>query len=84
MAVLPAGDRADLTAEIQRTEDCPGGLTKAQLREAFDALDDWWETTGFAAANAAIPQPQRGLLKRREKAALFFRLLTKKHAREVN
>lgn len=83
MAVLPAGDRADLTAEIQRTPDCPGELSKAQLRAVYNALDDWWETTGAASANAAIPQPQRGLMKPREKAAVFFRLLMKKRDREV-
>lgn len=79
MAVLPAGDRAQLTAEIQRTRDCPGAISKAQLRAVFDAIDDWWETTGAAAANAAIPQPQRGILTSRQKAAIFFAVLRRKY-----
>lgn len=79
MAVLSAADRADITARIQRTAECPGGVSKPQLRAVFDALDDWWETTGAAAANAAIPQPQRGILTVKQKAALFQLLLIKKY-----
>jgi hypothetical protein len=79
MAVLTAQLRADLTAEIQRTVDCPGSLTKAQVREVYDALDDWWEATGATAANTAIPQPQRGVLTAKQKAALFMALLRKRY-----
>ena len=79
MAVLPDADRAALTAEIQRTEDCPGTLVKAQLRAVYDALDNWWDATGSIAANAAIPQPQRGLLTPRQKAAIFMHLLRRKY-----
>lgn len=81
MAVLPAQDRADLTAEVQRTPDCPGGVSKAQLRAVYDALDDWWETTGSASANTAIPQPQRGILTAKQKAAIFMTLLAKRYLR---
>lgn len=79
MAVLSAAERAEITARAQRTSDCPGGLTKPQLRAVLDAMDDWWETTGAAAGNAAIPQPQRGILSARQKAALFQLLLIKKY-----
>lgn len=79
MAVLSNADRAALTAEIQRVPDCPGAVTKAQLRAAFNALDDWWETTGAALANTAIPQPQRGLMTTREKAAMFMFLLRRRY-----
>lgn len=79
MAVLSTSDRAELTAEAQRTEDCPGGITKARLRAAFNALDDWWEATGAPGANAAIPQPQRGIMTTRQKAALFMRLLRRRY-----
>jgi hypothetical protein len=79
MAVLSDTDRANLSAEIQRTPDCPGAITKAQLREVFNAIDDWWETTGAAAANAAIPQPQRGLLTTRQKAAIFMMVLRRRY-----
>lgn len=79
MAVLSDPNRAELTAELQRTADCPGNLTKPQLRAVYNALDDWWETTGAAAANAAIPQPQRGLLTTKQKAAMFMALLRKRY-----
>jgi len=79
MAVLSAAERAEITARAQRTSDCPGGVTKPQLRAAFDALDDCWETAGAAAANAAIPQPQRGTLTVRQKAALLHLLLIKQY-----
>lgn len=75
MAALPSEDRADTTADAQRTPECPGGLTKAQLRAVVDALDDHWDSTGAASANAAIPQPQRGMLTARQKAFLFQRVL---------
>lgn len=79
MAALPIQDRADITAEAQRTPECPGGLTKAQLRAVVGALDDYWEATGAAAANAAIPQPQRGILSARQKAFLFQRVLERRY-----
>jgi hypothetical protein len=79
MAALPTQDRADITAEAQRTPECPGSLTKEQLRAVVDALDDYWEATGAAAANAAIPQPQRGLLTARQKAFLFQRVLERRY-----
>jgi hypothetical protein len=79
MTALVDAERAALTAEIQRTTDCPGELTKPQLRAVYDALDDWWEATGAAAANAAIPQPQRVLLTTKQKAAILMRLLAKRY-----
>lgn len=78
MAVLSDANRALLSAEIQRGPDCPGMLTKNQIRAVYNALDDWWDTTGSVAANAAIPQPQRGLLTAKIKAAIFMHLLSKK------
>ena len=78
MAALSLADRADITALVQRTTECPGGLTKVQLRAVVDAFDDWWEATGVAGANAAIPQPQRGTLTTRQKAFLFQTMLDKK------
>ena len=65
--------------KLMRTGDCPGGLTKPQLVEVIDALDDWWEASGAAAANAAIPQPQRGILTSKQKARLFVMLLESRY-----
>lgn len=50
-------------------------LTKPQLLAVVDALDDWWEASGAAAGNTAIPQPQRGILTSKQKARLFVMLL---------
>ena len=75
MASLTALQRSDLWAELMRTADCPGGLTKAQLLAVVGAVDDWWEATGAAAANAAIPQPQRGILTTMQEARIFMALL---------
>lgn len=72
---LTTEQRRAIWQEVMRTADCPGGLTKAQLLDVVNALDDWWEATGAAAANAAIPQPQRGILTTRQKARLFMMLL---------
>ena len=79
MPVLTSLERAAITAAIQRTSDCPGSITKPDLRAVFDALDDWWETTGAAAGNTSIPQPQRGILTAKQKAAIFMLLLNKKY-----
>lgn len=80
MAVMTLAERAETTAEVQREPgECPGAITKSQLRAVVDALDDWWEATGAAAANTAIPQPQRNNLTSRQKAYLFMSILNKKY-----
>lgn len=72
---LTTEQRRAIFVKIMRTADCPSGLTKAQLLAVVDAMDDWWETSGAADGNAAIPQPQRGILTNRQKARLFVMLL---------
>lgn len=72
---LTTEQRRAIREYIMRTGDCPGAITKPQLVEVVDALDDWWGATGATAANAAIPQPQRGLLTNKQKARLFVMLL---------
>lgn len=79
MTTLTEPDRLTISAEAQRTPECPPELSKAQLKAVIDALDDWWEATGAALANAAIPQPQRGAMNARQKAFLFQRVLGKKY-----
>ena len=73
--ILTTEQRRALREELMRTGDCPGGITKPQLVAVVDALDDWWEATGASVANAAIPQPQRGILTQKQKARLFVMLL---------
>jgi hypothetical protein len=72
---LTTEQRRAIWEKIMRTPDNCGGITKAQLRETVDAIDDWWETTGSVSANTAIPQPQRGILTTKQKARLFMALL---------
>ena len=79
MTALTEPDRLSISAEVQRTPECPSAPSKAQLKAVIDALDDWWEATGAALANAAIPQPQRGAMTVRQKAFLFHRVLDKKY-----
>ena len=78
MAVLSDEKRAEIVAEVMRTSDCPGAITKPQLRAVVNAMDDWWETVA-ADGNTAIPQPQRGLMSQKEKASLFTRILYKRY-----
>lgn len=78
MTVLTDQARAAIVAEVMRTDDNCGGITKAQLREVVNAMDDWWETVAVAG-NTAIPQPQRGILTQKQKASLFTRVLHKRY-----
>lgn len=73
MAVLTDPERAALWAEFMRlTENisATGAMTKADLRAAINAVDDWADSNA-SAFNLAIPQPARGLLSARQKAALL-------------
>jgi hypothetical protein len=72
---LTTEQRRAIWQKIMRTSDNCGGITKPQLLETVDAIDDWWETTGAASANTAIPQPQRGILTNKQKARLFVMLI---------
>lgn len=82
MAVLDSTARAAIWAEFMREESSDRnsitGLTKAELRAAFDAVDDWVEANS-AAFNSAIPQPARGALTTRQKAKLLAAVLVKRY-----
>lgn len=80
MAVLSEGDRADEVAQLQRdlsAEREPCAVTKAALRAALDA-DDQWVDDNAASFNAAIPQPARGALTARQKARLLLRVVRRR------
>ena len=73
MAVLSTIDRRNVMAaymeEASRTvQGLP--LTKADLRAAFDAIDNWADANA-TSLNTAIPQPARGALTAGQKAALL-------------
>jgi hypothetical protein len=72
---LTTEQRRAIWEKIMRGSDNCGGITKAQLLAAVNAIDDWWETAGASDGNAAIPQPQRGILTTKQKARLFRALL---------
>lgn len=78
MAVLPDPDRAEVAAQIQRVVgNVPGSLSKADLRAAINAIDDWVDSNA-ASFNTAIPQPARGALSARQKAALLTYVVTRR------
>lgn len=70
MAELTAAQRQEIWAEFMRQNTEPVGITKAQLRAAFDALDAFLDANA-AAINAAIPQPARGALSAGQKARIL-------------
>lgn len=80
MAVLSDSDRAQLHAEFMRVAANVQalGITKAELRAAVNAVDDWAEAN-TAAFNSAIPQPARGAMSTKQKA-LLLNYVTNKRA----
>lgn len=72
MAVLPNADRIAVWEQWMRENKAAvtGALTKAQLRAAVDALDDFLNTNA-TNINNAIPLPARTSLSAAQKAALL-------------
>lgn len=67
-----AGLMSDLSNERQ-----PIGITKADLRAAIDAVDDWVNANA-ASFNSAIPQPARASLTTEQKAQLLLAVVRKR------
>lgn len=84
MAVLSDVDRADLWAEfmreLSRERDTFGDLTKAELRAAVNALDDFLNTNA-SSINTAIPQPARGALTTAQKARLLMFVVRQRYTK---
>lgn len=85
MAVLSDTDRFETTGEVMREDNLNfkiseviGNLTKPQIREVINALDDFLNTNA-SAINSAIPQPQRGLLTTSQKAAILVYVIRKRY-----
>lgn len=78
MAVLTDPDRAAVTADWQRVNLDQLGVTKAELRAALNAVDDWLEANE-SALNLAIPQPARAQLTTKQKAHLLMFVIRKKY-----
>ena len=82
MAVLSDADRAELWAEYQREisrdGEAFGALTKADLRAAVNALDDFLNTNA-TTINNAIPQPARAELTTEQKARLLMFVIRQRY-----
>lgn len=81
MAVLPDADRAALWADFMRDRSAARdalGLTKADLRAAVNALDDFLHNNA-AAVNSAIPLPARTALTTAQKALLLQYVVSKRY-----
>lgn len=85
MAVLPDADRKTVWGQFMRQERITAqlaaavtGLTKAELRAAVDAVDQW-VSDNSSAFNTAIPQPARGALTAAQKAALLVYIVLQRY-----
>lgn len=78
MAVIPTNERAAVTASIMRDPLCPGTVTKAQLRAAVDAADQWADDNA-AAFNTALPAAFRNNATAKEKALLLMYVISKRN-----
>lgn len=82
MAVLSDNERAACWAEymsdVSLARETFGALTKAELRAAVNAIDDFLNTNA-AALNSAIPQPARGQLTTAQKARLLVAVVRRRY-----
>lgn len=82
MAVLTDPDRAAVWAEMMREVSNQraafGNLSKADLRAAVNAIDDFLNTNA-GALNSAIPQPARGALTTPQKALLLMYVVSRRY-----
>lgn len=80
MAVLSDGNRFTLYSEFQREASANRDalpLTKANLRAAVDAIDNYFDAN-TTALNTAIPQPARGALTTKQKTLIAAYVLLKR------
>ena len=80
MAVLPDADRVAVWSEMMSALSAgrePLNLTKADLRAAVNALDDYMNTNA-GAINTAIPLPARTNMTVAQKARLLTFVIKKR------
>ena len=84
MPAMVEADRKAVWTEfmqvVSRRAEAFGALTKADLRAAVNALDDYL-VTNASAINQAIPQPARGALTAAQKAELLSAVALKRYAK---
>lgn len=82
MAVMTDPDRAACSTEYQQDasalRDVLAGLTKADIRAAVNAVDQWVNDNA-SAFNLAIPQPARANLTSTQKARLLVFVARKRY-----
>ncbi len=80
MAVLPDSDRKEIFAnwmrEISSRREA-ANIMKADLRAAFNAIDDWVDNN-TSSFNTAIPLPARTSLTAKQKAELLMFVIKKR------
>ncbi len=76
MAVMDETNRSDCWRDYMRE----GGvaITKSELREAVDALDDWFDANA-TTLNSALPLAARTGLSTTEKARLLRAVIAKRY-----
>lgn len=81
MAVMTSQQRAELWADFMRELSAGrivvGALTKAELRAAVDAIDQWCSDNA-ASFNSALPQPARAVLTANQKSRLLRAVVLKR------
>ena len=81
MAVMTDTDRQELWGEFMSRlsggRESTDTLTKADLRAALNAVDDW-VSDNQASFNSAIPQPARGVLTTPQKVRLLNMVVDKR------
>lgn len=78
MAALTEQDRVDLWAEwMRRNVDPVGALTKAEVRQAVDDIDDWFNANK-ASLLAALSEPGASELSGSQIARLATMILEKR------
>lgn len=85
MGTMTAEDRVTVWAEYMaqvsgRRETV--ALTKDELKEAVDAVDDWLDTAD-ASIYGALPEAAQAALTAGQIRDLFMLVLTKRHERQV-
>jgi hypothetical protein len=80
MAVLSDPDRLAVWEQWMRTnaEIIAGALTKAEIRDAVNAMDVW-ANDNATSLNTAIPLPARNVLSSAQKAALFSAVIFRRY-----
>jgi hypothetical protein len=80
MAILPDADRALVDQAFQSdlsSARTPCTLSKAELRAAINAIDQWADDNA-SEFNQAIPLPARTALTGKQKAELLFRVVRRR------